>query len=154
MTKKQNKTHVAFLWPACFPLKFKQEKLKYTTVCTPSHSSDSFSFPHCLPNGLGFFPAVHPFPNPINSSCFRRQNNTLQTSPFIHSWHWTKLSPPSAGYLTHVSARLLYVNSGAHTHAQSRKELIRTTHISALQMALVKTNVNHKVQTDVMYLKY
>lgn len=110
------KTHVAFLWPACFPLKFKQEKLKYTTVCTPSHSSDSFSFPHCLPNGLGFFPAVHPFPNPINSSCFRRQNNTLQTSPFIHSWHRTKLSPPSAGYLTHVSARLLYVNSGAHTH--------------------------------------
>lgn len=109
----------------------------------------------CLPvDGLGFFSTIHPFPNPINSSCFRGQNNSLQPFPFIHSWHWSEPSPPTACYyLTHVPAHLLYVNSGRHTHTHIQMLLWSHTHTFLHSVYLF--NWSHAAQTYfIFFIKF
>lgn len=80
------------------------------------------------------FPPSRPFPDPINSSCFSGQNNSLHAFPFMHSWHRAETSPPTACYyLTHAPACLLDVYKVAprHTHTPANTPSHIHTHPSA-----------------------
>lgn len=88
------------------------------------------------------FPSSRPFPNPINSSCFRGQNNSPHAFPFMHSWRRAETSPPTACYyLTHAPACLLYVNRVAHRH----------THAPANTPSPIHTHTHPSAQVNVSF---